>query len=305
MTDEENTESTDTEGTEKVRERNFDADGPHDIDVSIHSGAVDVLLTDEPGITVRVRHQPEAGNAWTSGIANLMTWVSGQFGQFGQGSVDDAIDQVRIELQGKRLIVQTPKSPMFQAFPLGVTVRAPAGSNVEVRSGSADVLVTGAATKMKVQTGSGEIKVDRADGAAIITTGTGAVRLGPMLGGLQARSGSGDVEVSSVGGSTALVTGSGDVWLGAVAADVMARTGTGDLTVADAASGKIDLHTGSGEIRVGVRQGTSAEVDLSSGSGQARSELKLTDVRPVIDPKLRVRGRTGSGTALVTSALDG
>ncbi|TCO56720.1 DUF4097 family beta strand repeat-containing protein [Actinocrispum wychmicini] len=296
------------EPTEKVRERNFDADGPHEIDVSIHSGAVDVLLTDEPGITVRVRHRPDAGNAWTSGIANLMTWVSGlsgQFGQFGQASVDDAVDQVRIELQGKRLVVHAPKGPMFQAFPLGVTVRAPAGSNVEVRSGSADVLVTGAAGKMKVQTGSGEIKIDRADGAAMVTTGTGAVRLGPMLGGLQARSGSGDVEVSSVGGTTALVTGSGDVWLGAVAADVMARTGTGDLTVADAACGKIDLHTGSGEIRVGVRQGATAEVDLSSGSGQARSELNLTDERPLAEPKLRVRGRTGSGTALVTSALDG
>jgi hypothetical protein len=294
------------ESTEKIRERNFDADGPHELEVAIHSGTVDVLLTDEPGITVRVRHRPDLGGAWTSGLAGLVNWVSGQFASENfAGTVEDAIEQTRIELQGKRLIVQSPKGPGMRGLPLGVTVRAPSGSHVDVRSGTADVLVTGAAGKLKVQTGSGEIKIDRADGAAVVTTGTGAVRLGPMLGGLQARSGSGDVEVSSVGGSTALVTGSGDVWLGAVAADVMARTGSGDLTVADAASGKIDLNTGSGEIRVGVRQGTSAEIDLSSGSGQARSELALSDVRPAGETKLRVRGRTGSGTALVTAALDG
>jgi Putative adhesin len=294
------------ESTDNVRERNFDADGPQELEVSINSGAVDVLLTDEPGITVRVRHRPDAGNAWASGISGLVSWFSGQFGAEGEGaSAQDAIEQTRIELQGNRLIVQAPKNGALRVFPLGVTVRAPSGSNVEIRSGSADVLVTGSAGRLVVRTGSGEIKADRADGAATVTTGTGAVRLGPMLGGLQARSGSGDVEVSSVGGSSALVTGSGDVWLGAVAADVMARTGTGDLTIADAAAGKIDLHTGSGEIRIGVRQGTQAEVDLSSGSGQARSELKLTDVRPAAEPNLRVRGRTGSGTALVTAALDG
>jgi hypothetical protein len=292
--------------TDKVQERNFDADGPQDLVVSIGSGTVDVLLTDEPGITVRVRHRPDAASPWTAGISSLVSWFSDQFGDGSvTASADDAVGQTRIELHGNRLVVQAPKRGALRGFPLGVTVRAPSGSSVNVSSGSGDVLVTGSAGRLTLRTGSGEIKADRADGAATVTTGTGAVRLGPMLGGLQARSGSGDVEVSSIGGSTALVTGSGDVWLGAVAADVMARTGTGDLTIADAAGGKIDLHTGSGEIRVGVRQGTAAEVDLSSGSGQAVSELDLTTERPASEPTLRVRGRTGSGTALVTAALDG
>lgn len=292
----------DTETTNIVRERNFDADGPHDLEVSIGAGAVDVLLTDEPGITVRVRHRPEDESGWQGGLANLVTWFSGQLRE--GTSADEAIEQTRIELVGKRLVVERPKEGALRHFPIGVTVRAPSGSNVDIRTGTGDVLVSGSAGRLKLHTGSGEIKVDRADGAATVTTGSGAVRLGPMLGGLQARSGSGDVEVSSVSGSAAVVTGSGDVWFGAVASDLMARTGTGDLTVADAASGKIDLHTGSGEIRVGIRQGTAAEVDLSSGSGQARSELPLSDKPPAETPKLRVRGRTGSGTAIVTPAHD-
>ncbi len=286
--------------TEEDIVRNFDADGPQELEIALNSGAVDVLLTDEPGITVRLKHRPDLASAWASGFSSLMSWFSGQSGE---PSPEENLAQTKIELSGGRLTVQTPKS--MRGFPVGITVRAPSGSHVDIRSGSADILVTGSAGRLKAQTGSGDIKVDRADGAATVTTGTGAVRLGPMLGGLQARSGSGDVEVSSVGGSTALVTGSGDVWLGAVAADVMARTGSGDLSVADAASGKLDLNTGSGEIRVGIRQGTSAEVDLSSGSGQARSELPLLDTPPTTKPALRVRGRTGSGHALVTTALDG
>ncbi|ALG12903.1 DUF4097 family beta strand repeat-containing protein [Kibdelosporangium phytohabitans] len=285
---------------DRVREQNFEADGPQDIEVTITSGAVDLLLTDEPGVSVRVRHRPDAAAPWAEGLSQLMNLFSS-----GGISSDNAIEQTHVEQSDNRLVVRTPD--WLRNVPLGVTVRAPSGSNIDVRSGSGDVLVTGSAGRLSVRTGSGEVKVDRADGAATVVTGTGAVRLGPMLGGLQARTGSGDVEVSSVGGvSAALITGSGDVWLGAVSTDVNARTGTGDLTVADAAKGKIELNTGSGEIRVGVRQGTRAEVDLVSDTGQARSELDLRNSPPSEgDVPLRVRGRTRSGTAVVGAALDG
>ncbi|ONI70497.1 hypothetical protein ALI144C_48535 [Actinosynnema sp. ALI-1.44] len=286
---------------DRVREQNFEAEGPQDIEVVITSGAVDLLLTDEPGVSVRVRHRPDAAAPWAEGLAQLVNL----FSSGNQISGDRAIEQTHVEQSDNRVVVRTPD--WMRNVPLGVTVRAPSGSNVDVRSGSGDVLVTGAAGRLSIRTGSGEVKVDRADGAATVITGAGAVRLGPMLGGLQARTSSGDVEVSSVGGtSAALITGSGDVWLGAVSTDVTARTGSGDLTVADAATGKIELNTGSGEIRVGVRQGTRAEVDLVSDTGQARSEVELRNSPPAEgDVSLRVRGRTRSGSAVVSAAFDG
>jgi hypothetical protein len=111
------------------------------------------------------------------------------------------------------------------------------------------------------------------------------------------------VEVSSVGATTTLLTGTGDVWLGAVHNDVMARTGSGDLTVADAAAGRVELLTGTGEIRVAIRPGVAAEIDLVSGSGQARSELTIDSQPPGREPPLRVRGRTGTGDAVITTAV--
>jgi hypothetical protein len=285
---------------EPSRKQYFDASGPLDIDLALGAGRVTVALVEEPGVAVEVRYDPTATNPWMQGISSVLNWFGGQF-----GSSDDtkyiAVDETRIDLIGNRLIVHTPKRGHM--IPLAVTVRAPAGSNLEVSAGSADMTVTGPAGRVKLSTGSGNVALDRADGPADIHSGSGALRLGPMLGGLRARSGSGEIEVSSVGGTTTLTTGSGDVWLGAVQSDVRARTGSGDLTVADAACGQVELITGSGEIRVGVRSGTAAMVDLKSGSGQARSELNLSDQPPADAPRLQVRGRTGSGNAVITAAI--
>jgi hypothetical protein len=303
MTDDVIDEGIDDGGAtdEVIRRENFDAAGPLDIDVALGAGRVTVALTEEPGVTVEVRYDPTATNAWLQGLSSVLNWFGGQFGEELETAKVTAVRDTRIEMAGGRLIVHTPKRNHM--VPLAVTVRAPASSHLEVSVGSADVAVTGPAGRVRLQVGSGNVTLDRADGIAEINSGSGALRLGPMLGGLRARSGSGEIEVSSVGGSTTLVTGSGDVWLGAVQSDVRVRTGSGDLTVADAASGQVELVTGSGEIRVGVRSGTTAMVDLRSGSGQARSELAVSDTAPTQPARLKLRGRTGSGNAVVTSAV--
>jgi hypothetical protein len=301
-------ETTDDQEESLVRTEHFDADGPLEIEVSIGSGRVDIELVDEPGAGVTLRPHDGGDSGFMHGLSNLMHWVNDRFGDPAaeQDAAVEAVDGARIELTGRRLVVRSGHGQMrmmpLELVPVAVTVRAPVGSHLDLRSGEAAVTVTGAAGRIRVTGGSGDITVDRADGRAEIKLGSGALRLGPMLGGLRARSGSGEIEVSSVGGPTTLVTGSGDVWLGAVQSDVMARTGSGDLVVADAACGDVELVTGSGEIRVGVRPGTAAMVDLHSGSGQARSELKVSDRPPADGPRLRVRGRTRSGNAVVTTA---
>ncbi|HEY4458104.1 MAG TPA: DUF4097 family beta strand repeat-containing protein [Pseudonocardiaceae bacterium] len=288
------------------RRENFAASGPLDIDVTITSGRVTVHLVDEPLAGVEIVHEPGTENALMQSISSIVDWVS----RFGEQQNPDpqselakaAVDESRISLVGQRLAVVGPKQRL-RMVPLAVTVRAPSGSHVSVRSGGADVTVTGAAGRVNVETGSGEVAIDRADGYASIATGTGALRLGPMLGGLKARSGSGEIEVSSVGGAATVSTGSGDVWFGAVQDNVTAKTGSGDLTIADAATGDVDLTTGSGEIRVGVRAGTSAMIDLVSRSGQARSELDVQQRSGADTPKIRLRARTSSGNVVVTSAI--
>jgi hypothetical protein len=289
-----------------VRQQSFEVDGVVEIDVTLMSGRVQVHLVDEPGVHVEVRHDPNASSSWTDGLNGLLSWVSDQFGAAqqvpGGGGPVEAVRQMRLDLTGQRLRVQSSKALPLRAIPLAVIVRAPSGSHVSTRTGSADVTITGPAGRLELNTDTGEVSADRAESAAEVNSGSGAVRLGPMLGGLRAKTGSGDLEVSSIGGNTILLTGTGDVWLGAVQGDVQARTGSGDVTVADAASGKLQMATGSGELRIGIRPGVAAQVDLSSGSGQARSELEVSSRPPATEPALFITGRTGSGDAVVTTS---
>ncbi|MEU0878927.1 DUF4097 family beta strand repeat-containing protein [Lentzea sp. NPDC005914] len=293
-----------TEPTGVVRQQSFEFAGIAEIDISLLSGRVQVHLSDEPGVHVEVRHDPTAGNSWTEGLSSVLSWVSGQFGPdkgAGPGGPEDAVREARVELLGNRLRIESSKALPLRAVPLSVVVTAPVGSHVTSRTGAADVFVTGGAGRLDLNTGTGSVSADRATGEAKINSGAGTVRLGTMLAGLKAKTGSGDVEVSSVGGSSTLITGTGDVWLGAVQSDVMVRTGSGDLTVADAAAGEVHLATGSGNIRVGIRQGTLARIDLVSTSGNARSDFDVSSA-PLGDAALTVTGRTGSGNALVTAA---
>ncbi|MER5264753.1 DUF4097 family beta strand repeat-containing protein [Actinosynnema sp. NPDC002837] len=287
-----------------VRQQSFEVDGVVEVDVALLSGRVRVHLVDEPGVHVEVKHDPSPGESWAAGLSGLLSWVNDQFGN-GRGQPAgpaEAVRDARLELTGGRLRVHSSKALPLRAVPLSVTVRAPAGSHVITKAGSAEVTVTGAAGRLEVQTGTGDVTADRADASSQVNSGSGKLRLGPMLGGLRAKTGSGDVEVSSIGGNTVIYTGTGDVWLGAVQGDVQVRTGGGDVTIADAASGKVQLGTGSGDVRVGVRPGVAAQVDLASSSGSARSDLDVSDTPPADEPSLFITGRTGSGTALVTTA---
>jgi hypothetical protein len=300
----ENAEETSTD--ELVRIQEFEADGPLELDVGVTIGRVELVLEGSSGARVELRHDQGEQQPWVAGVNSLLSWVGERFGdQLGvEGSLSpaEAVRQARIEKIGNRLVVQAPKAWQLRNAALAVTVHAPAGSHVEVRAGAADVTVTGSAGRADILSGSGQVTLDRADGSAIVRTGSGGVKLGPTLAGLQLRSGSGNVEASSVAGSASLATGTGDVWLGAVSGEVMARTGSGDLSVADAASGTLDLITGSGEVRVGIRGGVAAEVDLTSSAGRVSSELDVSDSAPEGGVKLRVRARTGSGNAVVTRA---
>ncbi|PXY30709.1 DUF4097 family beta strand repeat-containing protein [Prauserella flavalba] len=294
---------------ELVRSQTFDAEGPLELDIDVTVGRVDVRLGDGD-VLVEIRHDPSAQAPWTEGVSSLLSWVGERFGgQFGgpfgadfSASPSDAVEQSRIEKSGGRLVVKGPKPLPLRNTPLAVTVHAPKGSHLNIRTGTANVTVTGTAGRADVSTGSGSVDLEGAEGAATVRTGSGSVKLGPVPAGLQLRSGSGDVEAASLPGPATLATGTGDVWLGEVAGEVLIRTSSGDLSVADAAAGSIEAITGSGDVRIGVRGGVAAEIDLSSGAGRVSSELDVADAPPEGAVPLTIRARTGSGDALITKA---
>ncbi|MBV9846897.1 MAG: DUF4097 family beta strand repeat protein [Kutzneria sp.] len=292
----------DGRGDIPARQLDFEIDGPLEIDIAVGAGHIKVQFVDQPGARVEIRHDQTAGDQWVPGLSSLLSWVSGQFGGPQEGSPEDAVHQSRVDLVGSRLVIRNPKAPALRGVPLDVLVRAPSGSHLGVKSGSARLVTSGRAGRLHITSGTGDITVDRADGMATVACASATVRLGPMPGGARIKTGAGDIDISSIGAPSMLFSGTGDVWLGAVQADLMVRTASGDITVADAARGTVELATGSGELQVAVRKGATAMVDLKSHSGQATSELEVTETPPSDEPALRIRGRTGSGNATITRA---
>lgn len=306
-----------------VSVREFNTERAIELDISNNVGPITVELAETAFTHVEVRHAPASGVFdWRGGLTGLLSWVSEQFGDStgktgtneragtdrdkGRGSrepVAEAIQDTRIDLAGNRLAVRTPSTAPLRAVPLALTIAAPEDSQVNIRTGSGKVAVAGRAGRVQIQSGAGDVSVDRVTGNAMVRTGSGQLRLGEMRAGVQARSGSGDVEIASIGAPSSVVTGSGDVWLGQLRGDVLVRSGSGDLSLTDALRGQAELITGSGELQVSVHDGVAAEVDLTSSTGTTESTLAVTSEPPATEPELRVYGRTGSGDALITSAI--
>jgi Putative adhesin len=304
------------DGPELVRQQSWPADGPAELELSVDLGRIRVQLDEQVGdagsqeVRVEVRHDPAAGGTWSQGISGLLNWLGGPpDGAGGTGDLEQlaaqAVHATEISWNGtgRRLVVRSPAELPLRVVPLAITVSAPPRSRLAARAGSGDIRVSGTAGWTAVRTGSGEVAVAAVDGEADVTTGSGDIELGPVSGRARVRTGSGAVTVARAGGPTEIKASSGDVTVREVAADLGVRTGSGEVTVADARSGRLDLTTGSGELRIGVHPGVGAELDLSSGSGQARSELEVRSVPPESAPPLQVRGRTGSGDVLVTRAV--
>lgn len=296
-----------------VRQQHFECAGPVEVDVELGPGRLDVQLvenTDGAGeVTVQVRPDPAAGPPWNAGITGLLSWLGEQAGATQPGEVAaEAARSTVIDFTGQRLTVRTPQDVPLRTVPLTVEVSAPSGSSVLARSGSGDITVDGVADRLEASTGTGKVRAQRCTGPVDIRTGSGDVRLGSVLGTLRVRTGSGVVDVVALDAACGLGnvgtvhTGTGDVRVGAVGCDLTARTGRGDLVVVDASAGRLELTSGSGQLRVGIRAGVWAELDISSGSGQVHSELPVGGPPAEGEVKLRVKARSGSGDALVTAA---
>lgn len=299
-----------------VRAQDFDVTGAISVDVSNGLGPIEVELVPTGVAHVEVRHDPAgSGPDLRSGLAGLLNWVGEQFGEAGvragldterlrapREPIAEAVRQTRIDLTGNRLAVRTPSTSPLRSIPLTVRVTAPESSGVTIRTSSGEVAVSGRAGRISVQSGSGTVSVERAEDRAAVRSGAGQLRLGEMVGGVQARSGNGDIEVGELTAESTVASGSGDVWLGAVRADVLVRSGSGDVTVSDAASGRVELISGSGEVQAAIRRGSLAEVDLTSSTGSVRSDLDVTEQEPEQQALLRIFGRSGTGDVVITTA---
>jgi DUF4097 and DUF4098 domain-containing protein YvlB len=231
-------------------------------------------------------------------------------------------DSVVVEQSGDRLRVVEPRraGSFFRDNALRVDVVVPLGSSPAVKTGSADVSISGQAGWAQLRSGSGELRLERASGDVQAESGSGDVRLGTADGGVHVKTGSGDVGVGTSGGPVRVSTGSGDVSVEEAGADATVKTGSGNLRVG-ATHGGLTFSTGSGDctvdridrgqvlvkgasgdVRIGVAAGVPVWTDISTVSGRIRSELEGTGQPVEGQDHVEVRAKTASGDVVLVRA---
>ncbi|WP_328674040.1 hypothetical protein [Streptomyces sp. NBC_00328] len=157
-----------------------------------------------------------------------------------------AAGQVRIDYADGVLRVEAPEAKNRLLGPSGsveVTVRLPAGSQVEAKAAAAEFRGVGRLGEVTFEGGHRSVKLDEAD----------SVRLT----GLDA-----DITVGRLNGPAEI------------------STQKGDLNVVEAARGTLTLSTQMGNITVGAAPGVSAVLDAGTTFGRVSNTLRNADATP-------------------------
>ncbi|MET7520507.1 DUF4097 family beta strand repeat-containing protein [Streptomyces sp. NPDC005480] len=121
-----------------------------------------------------------------------------------------------------------------------VTVQFPAGSRVEAKAASAELLGVGRLGDITFEGAQGSVKIDET-------------------------------------ASARLTLQDGDVFVGRLNGPSEISTQKGDLNVAEATGGTVVLRTQSGDVSIGAARGVSASLDAGTTYGRIHNTLKNTD----------------------------
>ena len=223
---------------------------------------------------------------------------------------------------------------------VGVRVRVPEESRLHIQAASADVRAEGRCgatrihtasgdvtlalvTEAEVETASGEVRVEQVAGSLRAYTASGDIQIRQAGGPVHLRSASGSQTVMAVDGDAECESASGDIHVGHVRGHLSARAASGDIVVREShgglslqsQSGDLEarlVHQGrvtaeaiSGDVTVGIAQGSRLAVNAHTRSGDLTSEISLHDDpagEERAGPLVELRAHTISGDVRIVRA---
>jgi DUF4097 and DUF4098 domain-containing protein YvlB len=201
------------------------------------------------------------------------------------------------EGDGRLLRVAVPRRRFGQCSIGGVrvTITAPIGASLDLRTASANIEVSGRSGGAALHSAGGSIRLAEAEGDLRAATASGTITLGTVSGELRAQSASGGIEVGSATRAD-LRAVSGDVLLRRLSGEAVVSTVSGRVEAAHCAAGSIRVKSVSGSAELGVPPGVALRVDVDSVSGRVFSEIPIGDGgAPTSGPALTVAVQTVSG----------
>lgn len=224
-------------------------------------------------------------------------------------------DSVVVEAQDDRVSVVEPRRSGFLTGrgDLHVSLVVPELSGLASKLGAATVRATGQLGAVRISTGAGNIMLGTITDNAVIKTGSGDINVGALgaeseikagagtitvgrvLGATQLKTGAGSIEVVRADAPVLLKSGSGDLSVGLAGDDATLSAASGDIRVGSMSSGQASLKNVSGNIRLGIPDGTPVWTDVSTSTGLVRSTLTPTGAPAAGQDHVEVRARSLSG----------
>jgi DUF4097 and DUF4098 domain-containing protein YvlB len=226
-------------------------------------------------------------------------------------AVTELIENARIELRERRdgheVVIDTRTRRRFglmlRSAEVSLRVRAPHGADVRVEAASADTRGRGRFGSLEASAASADIDFEDVAADVKAKAASGDVSVRSVGGDAAVNTASGDIELGRVTGHAAAKTASGEVTIGEAGRSVAVATASGDQRIEAVAEGSVTLQSASGDIDVGIRQGSNVWVDARAMSGATTSELELGDAPPADDaPMVELRATSMSGDVTVSRA---
>ena len=252
----------------------FDTPEPIAVRVDAAAGFVRLVATDRADTVVAVRAHDESRPADVR-----------------------AAEQTRVDYDNGKLTVSAARRgfALFRGGAVDIEIALPSGSRLKASAASADVHAEGELADCGISTASGDVDVDVVRGNLKAASASGSITVRAVAGKVSVATASGSATLGEVDGDLVFKAASGDLSVARLCGGLRAQTGSGSVNVATAVRGEISTFTSSGEVGVGVVEGTAARLDLITGSGAVTNLLEPADGPTEGDDTLLIQVRTGSG----------
>ncbi len=216
--------------------------------IEISSAAGDVLIKqwDENRVKVVLSGQPEA-------VEKAII----------EASHDTVSIRSRSDSRGRR----------FFARAMDVTVTAPPGGTIHVRSGSGDVRVRLRASGVDINAASGDVRIEEDVDDVRVKVASGGVSIAHVNGDVEVVSASGEVEVEHAA-DVHVSSASGSIIVGTVERTARLKSASGDVKVRDFRGSDLVVKTMSGDAILGLAPGRVVEARVKTLSGDFRNRIE-------------------------------
>jgi hypothetical protein len=227
-------------------------------------------------------------------------------------------DKTKVDFAGGRLSVKTTVSGDKNGS-VAITIDLPAGSSLVAYLAHSSVHADGSFGECELHTASSRVQLDRIN-ALQANIAAGEVAIGHIAGRADIEGSVVAVRINEVKGTVGLSSSGGQTWIGHASADldlssgsggfdidradgsVTAKTGDGAIRIGRLTRGQAELVNRSGNIEVGIGEGTAARVDAGSMRGSVRNSVPSQENPGTFDNKVTVHARTRYSDIIIQRA---